>query len=155
MKGTTHLAAGLAAAGILYQQQPDIVFALCLTAGSILPDIDKHTSMVGRRVPVIPLLLKHRGITHSLLVAAALFVIYKPLGLGAALHLLLDMFNPEGIPLLWPLPKNFRIPVIHHLCPSGGIVDSILGAALWVAVAFLAACIVTGTAPIPFIKQFF
>lgn len=65
MKGSTHLAAGLVAAVVL-QTEPTLVVTTGVAIGALLPDIDSSTSLVGRYIPVIPSVLKHRTITHIL-----------------------------------------------------------------------------------------
>ncbi len=56
-----------------------IVFYASTIFGSLLPDIDITRSAIGSRVrplsDVINLLFGHRGITHSFLIAAAIYVI--------------------------------------------------------------------------------
>lgn len=66
---------------------------------------------------------RHRGITHSLVgligaVAIMSFIKSKyglniiiPFSFGVSSHILLDMFNPEGVELLWPYKKHFRFPL--------------------------------------------
>ena len=39
--------------------------------------------------------------------------IFEGLVVGAASHVLADMFNPDGVPLLWPIPTKFRMPIIR------------------------------------------
>lgn len=65
----------------------------------------------------------HRGITHSLLGLAGIWLILSlikhryevniifPCVVGMGTHILLDMFNPEGVELLAPYKKNFRFPI--------------------------------------------
>ena len=60
----------------------------------------------------------HRGFTHSI-IAAALFSItfiktpayIYPYIIGYGLHLLCDMFNTKGLPLLYPMQKRFKYPI--------------------------------------------
>ncbi len=108
--------------------------------GGLLPDVDHPGSFLGKRVPLVSdavhALFGHRGATHGLLAAAAFslaswwaaarLLAALPPGVaggaapwGVALcflagylsHLLLDMLNPQPVPLLWPLPRRFRLPV--------------------------------------------
>ena len=105
-----------------------------LTAGvgviaSLVPDIDHPDSWIGRRLFIIAyplsLVIKHRGMTHSLLMVAtlaALASIYtEPASLwpapwaaafvvGYCVHLLGDAITPRGIPLLWPWRRSFALP---------------------------------------------
>ena len=125
MRGSTHVTAGLTAA--LLMPNLNIPAMAALTLGSILPDIDHRDSLVGRHVPILPRLLKHRGVTHSLLFAVLCYGLYPPLGVGVLLHLLLDLLNPAGVALLWPWKKtDFHTGGNHCLrrragrCPTHG-----------------------------------
>ena len=64
MKGTTHLAAGVAVA--LLMADKGVAPAAAIIAGSVLPDIDSPKSLVGRHWPIIPKLLPHRKIQEFL-----------------------------------------------------------------------------------------
>ena len=128
MRGSTHVTAGLTAA--LLMPNLNLPAMAALTLGSILPDIDHRDSLVGRHVPILPRLLKHRGVTHSLLFAALCYGLYPPLGVGTLLHLLLDLMNPAGVLLLWPWKKRISTPVVTVV--SGGVMDGVLRTGLWV-----------------------
>ncbi|WP_418055079.1 metal-dependent hydrolase [Pseudoflavonifractor phocaeensis] len=137
----THILGGVAAAAIIttvsargcLEFLPPLstpaVFGSFVAAmiGSILPDIDQPTSMVGKTLPIISRLMRgafgHRGFCHSLLFLALIYGITMTLFssmkfyalvlcLGAGSHLLFDMFNRPGIPLLWPLKIQFRLAKI-------------------------------------------
>lgn len=131
MRGSTHVTAGLAAA--LLMPNLSIPAMAALTLGSILPDIDHRDSLVGRHVPILPRLLKHRGVTHSLLFAVLCYGLYPPLGAGVLLHLLLDVLNPAGVALLWPWKKRISTPLVT--IASGGVLDGVLRTGLWVILA--------------------
>lgn len=131
MRGSTHFIAGLTAAALT--PQLTIPAMAALMAGAILPDIDHKASLVGRRIPILPRLLKHRGVTHSLLFAIVCWGVYPPLGAGVALHLFLDVLNPAGIALLWPWSKRISMPLVSIV--SGGVLDGILRTGLWVVLA--------------------
>ena len=131
MRGSTHVTAGLAAA--LLMPNLSIPAMAALTLGSILPDIDHRDSLVGRHVPILPRLLKHRGVTHSLLFAVLCYGLYPPLGAGVLLHLLLDVLNPAGVALLWPWKKRISTPVVT--IASGGVLDGVPRTGLWVILA--------------------
>ncbi|MBL8687078.1 MAG: metal-dependent hydrolase [Alphaproteobacteria bacterium] len=101
------------------------------TISGLAPDLDTPKSSIGKRFPFIayPLgfLVGHRGFTHSLiaificlagltwllqhpqLVGWQHFVII-PFLIGYLSHLLGDMMNPSGIPLLWPHQQRYRFP---------------------------------------------
>lgn len=135
MRGMTHLAVG--AAVVAVSGDLSLGTAAGIMLGSILPDIDSPDSLVGRNVPIIPLLLPHRTITHTIWVTLALWLVCKPVAVGCALHIILDMFNPSGVPLLWPIGIRFKVPLLSELIPSGGLVDTILGTAVWFVSALL------------------
>lgn len=145
MKGSTHLAAGMAAALLLADK--GVVPAVALVAGSILPDIDSPKSIVGRHVPVLPRILPHRTITHSLLFCAAAFAIHPYLALGILIHIGLDMLNPKGVHFFWPASKLVRAPYISRHLPQDGWFDHFLGGTFFLLASFLAVCLMLDVAP--------
>lgn len=107
--------------------------------GSLLPDIDHPTSTFSKKFFLLSLpyrilqlifgsfkatkdFVGHRGITHSALFAL-LFVVpiffiqniwvvlaLMSVALGIVSHLIMDMLNPTGVPLLLPfMKKKFRL----------------------------------------------
>lgn len=101
--------------------------------GSLFPDIDHQQSYISHKAPVASLavstMFKHRGFLHSpvfILLAGILltagsramlsgsqlqmanqFIIgFIP---GMLSHIILDTFNKQGIPWLWPYKKRFRL----------------------------------------------
>jgi len=93
-------------------------------AGALFPDIDISTSKLGAKFkPVsvtISKLFGHRTLFHSplLYLTISIFlsrhfpqfnVYWTAFFLGVISHLLLDMLNPKGIPLLYPYPKRYRL----------------------------------------------
>jgi inner membrane protein len=125
MMGSTHAAAGMLAAEIvlaLSHTQP-IYWPIGIALGAaaaILPDIDHPKSFLNQRLPLgstAGSALDHRHFTHSF-AAAWLFSLYLhwlwPLVPGILLNcavagylshpLLMDILNPEGAQLLWPIP---------------------------------------------------
>ena len=133
MRGTTHLAAGLAVGALI----PDLTLPVAagIAFGSLLPDIDTQKSIMGRNVFIIPRVIKHRTLTHCLLVAVLFLYVYWPIALGMMTHIILDMCNPDGVPLLYPAKKKFHIPFIWKIAPSGGVVDGIIEGFLWFTTA--------------------
>lgn len=129
MKGSTHLAAGVAVA--LKVAPPELVPVAAVIAGSLLPDIDSSCSMLGRHIPIIPKLIQHRGVTHCVLFAALMYLLNPWLGYGCILHIALDMCTTMGVSLLWPVRWKIRIPIIGWLVKSGGTFDAILCDVLW------------------------
>jgi len=82
---------------------------------SFIPDIDLHTSYIGKRTRplsnIIQLLFQHRGFFHSLWIPIIFYLVLSPYGLELAVfgylgHLLLDLLNPKGLCIFWPF---FRI----------------------------------------------
>jgi len=93
--------------------------------GSLLPDLDKKKSKIGRSVPILPRVLEyfagHRGVYHSIFGCAVTALVFSPLlafsfggkvilavCLGFVSHLLADSVNPKGIAWLRPITK-FRV----------------------------------------------
>lgn len=78
--------------------------------GSLFPDIDVSTSIIGKRIKPVGWLFSHRGIFHSLpmlaMLSTIIFVLFGKagivFGIGYLTHLLLDMLNHQGIRLLYP-----------------------------------------------------
>lgn len=116
----------------MYQYIGTSSYYLTAVFASLLPDIDKPESTIGKRVPILPSLINkvfgHRMITHSLMiiaVIAALFTYFKPdiatlypfimygFLIGYFSHILLDMFTVSGVPLFYPSKKRFRIMKIR------------------------------------------
>lgn len=90
-------------------------------SGSYMPDIDLHRSKMGSKHKIISKFLTHRGITHTLLVPFLLALLQRvvmdariPLlpelifgfNVGWIVHIIADMFNKKGVPILWPLTKK-------------------------------------------------
>lgn len=86
------------------------------------PDLDKNGTWISQRIPVADRFLSlfgHRTLTHSLLFAAGVGVLLAFLHapdwllvgviLGWISHPLIDLLNPMGVHLLWPLPKKFWV----------------------------------------------
>lgn len=110
MLGKTHLLAaatvfiGLYTLGFISKP---LFFFLGLFIGSLFPDIDSQTSILGRKVKFLSFFLKHRGFFHSPILLILLLVVIYPIHPGLAigfatgfiLHVLLDMITKEGITL--------------------------------------------------------
>lgn len=47
--------------------------------------------------------------------------------IGAMSHNVSDILSPEGVPLLWPYPRRFSVPVIGH---TGDVFESVLSIAM-------------------------
>lgn len=120
MTGPTHLIVGLTVAVATGYTSPA---QLAVTSvSSILPDIDRQNSLLGRFIPILPTLIEKtvgkRRLTHSMLfgfiVGVLIFLIHPdsliPFIIGFGTHLLLDI--PTGnLYLLYPLNINFGLYV--------------------------------------------
>lgn len=156
MKGSTHLSAGLAAgvALSLYAKIPPVEASVLTTLsgiGSLLPDLDVASSIIGRKLPITSRLANslfgHRTVLHALLpwltafnllwpVFAAVplrWAIFAGAAIGIMSHLFLDMLNPSGIPLFWPLRSRLGFGLFR----SGGAIDRMLGKVLMFLVPIL------------------
>ncbi|EEO6565836.1 metal-dependent hydrolase [Listeria monocytogenes] len=93
----------------------DLLGVCGLAIGALLPDIDEPNSFIGRRITIIPNIVKiifgHRGMTHTLL-ATMLFVYLaiefpneftKMLALGYFLHIVEDTFSVNGVQWFAPI----------------------------------------------------
>ncbi len=128
MLASTHIITGVVIATLLEGN----LAAMAITGVfAILPDIDTVNSTFGRRIPVIPLLLKHRGITHSLLMLLVVYALTDHYfgaawtfycTLGWASHIILDMCNPAGVQLFWPYCWKIGLPMIR----TGSVLEFIL-----------------------------
>ena len=129
----THLVTGLAAGYLIAGYEP--VFLALAGFGSLLPDIDSPRSHLGRKIPLLPALLKgtvgHRGALHSLAAGFGIAVLAGIFGgprTGLALaagylaHLAGDILTNSGVPLFWPLKTKVKL----SLFKTGGIVEKVL-----------------------------
>lgn len=160
MTGKTHLLGGAATAvGLAILRQPasgDLMrqalqvatsSILCLP-GSILPDIDLPTSMVGSgsRLLSVPInkLFGHRGFFHSAAFAILpILVVYIlapdrlwaaiALSAGIVSHIILDSINTAGVALLWPWKKRIHVIGI----PMGGMGEVAVKAMLFCGIVLL------------------
>lgn len=98
-----------------------VIGLISVVEGSYLPDIDLHRSKMGHRHKFISKMLTHRGITHTLLVPGILLmsmlwciqanIPFLPdlifgLNVGWTVHIIADLFNRKGVPILWPVTKK-------------------------------------------------
>jgi inner membrane protein len=86
---------------------------------------------------ILAFLLPHRTFTHSILGFAAFMSVFSgmhwyillPAAAGYGTHLLADLLTPAGIPVFYPLSKNFKIPLVR----TGSISDILTGTIFWAA----------------------
>ena len=156
MTAGIYLAGAVLTAAVLRGAGVDVGFpeALVCLVGSLLADIDITTSGVGKFARPLSNFLEtrfgHRTVTHSLLFCLLLGLILWPLEQvqpasywaflwGYLSHLLLDTFNVNGVPLLWPARVQFwffpaRSMRIKYGSPAESVVALIcfgLGFGLW------------------------
>jgi inner membrane protein len=118
-----------------------ILYIYFLKLGSIFPDIDCPQSYMGKKFPLVSKIINtkfhHRGFTHSVLfiyfliflsilinialkifypyiftlINNYIFTIYYGFILGCISHIFFDMFNSNGVCLLYPSNKKYRLPL--------------------------------------------
>lgn len=130
MQAGSHVIVGLAAwsgaAALLGLPAGGPGAAVLAAAGALLPDIDHPRSWAGRRLRIISVPLSgivgHRGVTHSLLAAAACLALLAshgwggqaaPLMIGYLSHLLADACTAGGVPLLWPKRSHYGLKLFR------------------------------------------
>jgi len=132
MRFKTHFVFGLFT-GLLFVEWFNVSYfwvGIVLLFG-LIPDIDEYKSKVGKKVFLVGLLFKHRGLVHSLIVPLLIYVVlwffgYEMLGLaivfGYCSHLVLDMLNYSGIMLFYPF-SSFKI---KGFVKNGSFLESVL-----------------------------
>lgn len=142
MTGKTHKIGGAAVAMIysayigLGAKETAIAVGVSV-AGSLIPDIDKSSSTLGRKVPLLSIpigkIAGHRQLFHYpyfYLILGFLglhffneYSLYiYPLMLGIMSHLFLDSLTPLGIPLITPRGKKFNLLSIK----TGSMAENVL-----------------------------
>lgn len=122
--------------------------------GGLAPDIDQPTASLWRRLPagniigriIAPILGSHRMISHSAIgifltgyllarfldfLSAVMLVdmdiVWWCFMIGYVSHVVIDLLNREGVPLLFPLPWLFGFPPVRKLrIPTGGTAEKTL-----------------------------
>ncbi|CAN7767463.1 metal-dependent hydrolase [Paenibacillus sp. LjRoot153] len=118
MTGATHVITSVSLAAALGFHRPSKLIVAAIS--SVICDIDRNNSLVGRFIPILPKLIEgtvgKRTITHCLPIMAALGLLIWtsypslliPFILGFGSHLVLDL--PTGnVALLYPFPKRFSL----------------------------------------------
>lgn len=141
MNGASHVIGGLTAAAVIGIDSP--VSLAVVIAASLLPDIDRPNSLIGRCIPVLPGVLEKvpgkRTMTHSILLGAGIWLFLQGIlpslsiafAIGYASHILLDLFTGY-VALLWPLPYRFGIP-LFGIPPIAIEFAAIAGWGIWMA----------------------
>lgn len=156
----THVLGGAiaGATGAIALKSPIPMSVVAISAVSaVIPDIDipgsKITKIRGLKWIAKPLSILinklggHRGVFHAPLLYIALSILLMFLHapaflvqgflLGTLSHILLDAFNPAGVPLFWPLSKK-RVHVGNIKTESfGESIVYICEAGLWFIICFL------------------
>ena len=127
MTGKTHLSFGIATSLLICG---DVVSSIVLSVGSILPDIDSRNSLLGKTLPFIPKLIKHRTLTHSLIFLAICYFITFYLFIGCALHIFLDMLTKSGCQLFYPINLDVRLPFAKYIRTGGKFENILFGLSL-------------------------
>jgi membrane-bound metal-dependent hydrolase YbcI (DUF457 family) len=125
-----------------------------LGIGSMLPDIDIFLGIFG---------IKHRSVTHSLIMVLPLLVItilfYFKFGIslpycfsfgvliGVICHLLGDMMTRSGICLLFPSAKRYHILPSNFLCETGSLVEYLYSFAFSIGMVLATASLVLWRLP--------
>ena len=116
----THLAFAFLIGLIFYSLSNGqwFVFFSLLLISSSFPDIDNSKSKIGRKIKIVSLIFKHRGIFHSLFFVFGISilgwrffgdVVFWALFLGSLSHLIADCFTLNGINLIYPFRRfEFR-----------------------------------------------
>lgn len=88
------------------------LFLVIACAAALLPDVDNKRSILGRPLHALGGVMEHRGVTHTPLAAALLWMALSTLVspfignavlLGYLGHVVLDSFSKKGIAFLFPL----------------------------------------------------
>lgn len=127
----THFLFGILA-GLLFIQlfnpANQLLFMALILLGAIFPDIDNVKSTIGK-FALIGFFFEHRGLFHSLLIAAALSLllalftdVYYAFALGYLTHLAADALTPMGVGFLYPF-SNKRV---RGFIKTGSLLEHIL-----------------------------
>ncbi len=144
MRGTTHLLFGLVLAAVFTQVHSfanPLLAVVLILLGSLLPDLDERHSTLGRKVPIVGFLIKHRTFFHSLLFLVAVTILlwavvpaWYVIAFAAAVlgHLFLDALTPQGVRPFWPSKLRVR-----GFVRTGGVLEKLVAAAAVVAFVWL------------------
>lgn len=134
MLGKTHIGGGIVTSLLFCSNN---VVAMCFVViGSILPDIDHSGSMIGKNIPLLPKLFKHRGFTHSILFCILISFINIWLGIGCMVHIIMDMMTKQGVELFYPLKKKIRFPLAKYVV-TNGIFEKIVFYGCYIIIVYL------------------
>lgn len=142
MQWKTHIAGGAVAGGVILTAYINKDFSLgneplyvvpailaLSVLGGLFPDIDLETSKVGQHAKTMSFIINrffgHRTIFHAPLLYILVYILLKEslqqyqilllaFTAGALSHIVLDMFNAKGIPLLYPAKGNYHVAKIKN-----------------------------------------
>lgn len=116
MTRRTHMAIAILSSLIASQYMDTPKFELISGAinTAMLPDVDQKLKC-----------FRHRGMTHSIIIPAVLYMGHRYLSggakyiiLGLAIgwlsHIIIDMLNGKGAEIFWPSQKNYKIMDIKY-----------------------------------------
>lgn len=118
----SHIAIGVAATiPLVLNSEINIIYGAVGVLASTLPDIDKKIG------------IPHRGFSHSLIATGLVYLslcwFIKPLAFALAynylIHIIADSFTRQGVPILWPLHRNFGLKLFKVTNKSDMVVFSI------------------------------
>ena len=133
MTGKTHLGGGLLASLILCDSLPT---GMLLSFGSVLPDIDHGGSMLGKNIPFVSKMFRHRGFTHSLLFAGLMWLLNEWVAYGVMVHIFLDLMTKGGVSLLWPVNAKMHFPLAGFV-RTGGRFETIVFCLIYLCIIFV------------------
>ena len=162
MTGKTHELGGLAAGLLLAAEMStgnlaDTALICGVSMGAaLLPDIDKRGSTISNKagIPggVLRIFTTHRGIMHTpalwIIISGAIWALSpaKPeiayaVLCGSFSHIILDFFNPAGVPLLFPFTsKKFRAARIR----TNGFIEYAVAGMLALSIILIGTDLVKG-----------
>lgn len=143
---------------ILKNPIPNLIILAATGVGSSLPDLDSYNSKASRKSLInFSLLLRHRGVTHSLLgwlgFSYGLYwlmnhvfpikiepsmlsnywsCLWLGLVLGYFLHLVEDSFSNQGVDWLAPFIRKKGRPLLHY--KVGGCFEKIIAALAYLSI---------------------
>ncbi|MFH1770441.1 MAG: metal-dependent hydrolase [archaeon] len=129
MLGRTHIAIALFIFLLvlnIFSFENYLLFLLLLIIGSLLPDIDRSSSYLGRFAGTLPLVFSHRGFFHSayamILFSAVVyfiggFLLAIAFSIGYFSHLVFDSFTKKGV-AFFLIDRKIKGPFV-----SGGLFD--------------------------------
>lgn len=133
MTGKTHLGSGILVSLLLCNS---FISGIYLTFGSILPDIDHHNSFLGKNIPFVSKIFKHRGFTHSLLFAIIIWLFNQWIAYGILVHIFLDLMTHNGIVLFYPSNNRIRFPLAKYVI-TNGLFEKIIFFIIYLLIIFI------------------